>query len=518
MLHGLDDVESVAQIGSYTLDIRTGRWVSSKGLDAILGIDAGYERSVEGWAELIHRDDRDAMEAYFATDVVERRGRFDREYRIVRPNTGEQRWVHGRGILALDRSGRPIRMVGTIADVTDQRSLELRNRQLAESLIQTREAVLITGPAGEFEYANPAFERLTGLTPAELRDGFLLRLAADLPPDLLAELTGTLAGGGPWSGEITHRRGDGTILVAEASISPILDVGGLAIGNITVARDVTDRHEETRERDRLVAALEQSANGIVITDRDLQIVFANRTYASSVGSEPSELIGRTAAEIAGIGLDADTLADLARAVLAGHPWVAEVDHRNPDGTITRLEVNIAPILDANRDISSWVGVLQDITERVEAVHALKASEARLRTAFDTMLEGVAVASSVRDASGSIVDFRIEYANPSIGEISRVAPADQVGHTLLELFPAHRNNGLFDSYAHVVETGVAFDSGSARYVDPDAVGGPLDQVLEHRVARLGDGYVLSVRDVSASHRPSLRCVGWRMPSNRRPMPS
>jgi len=120
---------------------------------------------------------------------------------------------------------------------------------------------------------------------------------------------------------------------------------------------------------------------------------------------------------------------------------------------------------------------------------------RLRTALDTMLEGVTIQSAVRDESGRIVDFRIDYSNAAIGRIGRVASGEKAGRTLLELFPAHRANGLFEAYVRVVETGAPFESGGFRYVDPDAAGGPLDQILDLRAARRGDGYVLSVRDVT-----------------------
>lgn len=46
--HRLDEVESVARIGSYSLDIPSGRWVSSRGLDTIFGIDAPFDRTVAG--------------------------------------------------------------------------------------------------------------------------------------------------------------------------------------------------------------------------------------------------------------------------------------------------------------------------------------------------------------------------------------------------------------------------------------------------------------------------------------
>ncbi len=120
-----------------------------------------------------------------------------------------------------------------------------------------------------------------------------------------------------------------------------------------------------------------------------------------------------------------------------------------------------------------------------------------------MLDGVAIHSAVRDGQGRIIDFRIDYANSAIGAMGGTAASLQAGRTLLELFPAHRSNGLFDAYVKVVETGVPFARDAFRYVDPDADGGPLDQVLDISIARLGDGYVQSIRDMTARHRVELR---------------
>ena len=60
----LDAVESAARIGSYSTDIKAGRRVPSKSLDAIFGIVAAFDRSVEGWALLLHAADRDGMLAH----------------------------------------------------------------------------------------------------------------------------------------------------------------------------------------------------------------------------------------------------------------------------------------------------------------------------------------------------------------------------------------------------------------------------------------------------------------------
>ncbi len=373
----LDGVESVAEIGSYSLDIVGDRWTSSRGLDGILGIDRRFERSFAAWASLVHAADRDAMVEYFASDVLGKGRPFDREYRVVRHDTGETRWVHGRGTLTFGHGGQPVRMLGTIADVTERHALLTRNHRLAEAVAHTAEAILVTSPTGEVEFSNPAFDRLGVVAPDETLQDALGRITHDLPPDVLQDLTEALSTGRPWTGLVGFRDTDGADRVTDMSIAPILGADGVPLGHIIIGRD--------------------------------------------------------------------------------------------------------------------------ITEEVDARRALESSEARLRNVLDAILEGVTFQTAIRDDTGRIVDFRIDYANARIGSVSRVPAGDQVARGLLELFPAHRTNGLFDAYVDVVETGIPFESDAFHYRDPHAAGGPLDQVVEHRASRMGDGYVLSVRDISEHHR-------------------
>ena len=93
--HALVAAQHAGLLGTYSLDIATGTWSCSGQMDAIFGIDATFPHTVEGWQELIHPDDRSRMTRYFATDVVEKRGVFDQEYRIIRPYDGQVAWVHG---------------------------------------------------------------------------------------------------------------------------------------------------------------------------------------------------------------------------------------------------------------------------------------------------------------------------------------------------------------------------------------------------------------------------------------
>ncbi|MGD0282200.1 MAG: PAS domain S-box protein, partial [Dissulfurispiraceae bacterium] len=125
----LRESQIIAGLGNYILDVPTGLWTSSDLLDKLFGIDKAYERSVEGWVALIHPDDRAMMVDYFKNEILGKAKAFDKEYRIVRYEDKVERWVHGSGKLELDVHGRPLKMHGTIQDITDRKKMEEQLRQ-----------------------------------------------------------------------------------------------------------------------------------------------------------------------------------------------------------------------------------------------------------------------------------------------------------------------------------------------------------------------------------------------------
>ena len=118
-----------------------------------------------------------------------------------------------------------------------------------------------------------------------------------------------------------------------------------------------------------------------------------------------------------------------------------------------------------------------------------------------MVDGIAIHRAIRDQSGRIVDFRVEYANEALSRMTGLRHEDLVGHRILELFPGRLTNGVFDAYVRVVESGVPMvrDSMPAREgsdrTDPDGFGREFDM----SVTRLGDGYAVCMRDTSARRR-------------------
>ena len=90
--------------------------------------------------------------------------------------------------------------------------------------------------------------------------------------------------------------------------------------------------------------------------------------------------------------------------------------------------------------------------RAEAEGRLLSADWSFEACLDGMVDGVLINRAIRDENGRIVDFWIEYANEAASGISGVAHEALVGHRILDLIPGRRENGQFDAYVRVVETG------------------------------------------------------------------
>jgi len=141
----LRESQVIASLGSYVLDLGTGVWKSAGMLDQLLGIDETFEYSVSGWLALIHPDDRAMMEGYFKNEVIGQGKAFDKECRIIRHNDRAIRWVHGLGKLEFDAQGTPLKMQGTIQDITRRKQTEDELKQYRdhlEKLVEERTSAL----------------------------------------------------------------------------------------------------------------------------------------------------------------------------------------------------------------------------------------------------------------------------------------------------------------------------------------------------------------------------------------
>ncbi|CAN5475549.1 hypothetical protein BH09BAC4_BH09BAC4_29140 [soil metagenome] len=139
-----------------------------------------------------------------------------------------------------------------------------------------------------------------------------------------------------------------------------------------------------------------------------------------------------------------------------------------DGQLRWLRSTGQTFVDEQGMVYRFIGTIVDITsdkrnetllqQRVEEqTRKLEQQALQLRTTLDASLNSIIAMTALRDDQGTIVDFRMNTANESVIKSNFMTPDQIVGRTLLTIFPGNRENGFFDLYIRVVETGQAEQS-------------------------------------------------------------
>ena len=158
-------------------------------------------------------------------------------------------------------------------------------------------------------------------------------------------------------------------------------------GFFLVFRDITERQRLGRERDRLAAVVEESADAITISDAEGRIVYANPAFEAETGRVLPELIGASLPEIMLDVLGAATIEEISQSLTAGEAWLGEVTRPAANGRTRRVEIRITPRLNNGGATQGQVSVVRDVTELREA-QADAELEVRIRASLAESLHAI----------------------------------------------------------------------------------------------------------------------------------
>ena len=376
--------QRVAHIGSYVLDISSGRWTSSETLDAVFGIGKDYERSVGGWSDLIHPDDRERMNRYFS-GIVADKTRFETDYRIIRHSDGEERWVSGLGELVLDRHGVPVKMLGTIQDITDRKRAEhgllkseQRYKQLLESVTSYLYSVTVENGRAVSTVHGPGCVAVTGYTSGDYAaDPFLwYRMVHDDDKQLvLRQAEDLLAGRHPEAIEHRVRHKNGTVVWVRSAAVPHTDEKGRLTSYDGLVTDIT---AQKRAEDFFRNVLETVDEGFLVIDRDYTVLSVNKAYALMSAMTPKEIIGRKCYEVSHKitrpcyeqGEDCA----VRRVFETETPHTVIHTHREGTGTILSVETKAFPLRDESGRVFAAIEIINNITDKKRLEDQLRHSQ------------------------------------------------------------------------------------------------------------------------------------------------
>ncbi|RJQ64872.1 MAG: PAS domain S-box protein [Desulfobacteraceae bacterium] len=251
----LKDTQAISKVGGWEYDVVNRRLTWTDEVYRIYGVDGSYDpNEIRKDTHFYLGEDQDIIAQAFNNAVIS-----GKPYDLVcRFNSagGEQKWVRTVGN-PIVKDGNVIKVVGSIVDITEQKEAAAEREKLKTAIEQTAEMIVITDAEGTIQYANHAFEAITGYTNDETIGRNPRILKSGRQDDAFYKgLWDRIHTGNRWTGRLINKRKDGILYTAECSISPVKNEKGHIVNLVWISRDVTSEinlHEQLRQSQRMEA-------------------------------------------------------------------------------------------------------------------------------------------------------------------------------------------------------------------------------------------------------------------------
>ncbi len=292
-------------------------------------------------------------------------------------------------------NGKPVGVQGIARNVTARKHVEQQACLQAAALEATAVGIVITNPEGAILWVNPAFTALSGYALADVV-GKNLRLLKSGKHDVeyYRDLWGTLKSGRVWHGEIVNRRKDGTLYTEELTITPVRGTGGEVTHFVAIAQDIT-LHQQAEEALR---QSEEKYRSIVLNIPEVVWTVDSRGRCVFISPNIERLSGYTAEEVyqAGLNLlfqsvhpdEGQAITEALQAAFGDQqPRDVEFRTRHKDGKWIWVRARTMGSYE-KEGVRHLQGLLADITERHRAEEAIRRSETKFRTLYESITDAV----------------------------------------------------------------------------------------------------------------------------------
>jgi two-component system, sensor histidine kinase and response regulator len=225
--------------------------------------------------------------------------------------------------------------------------------------------------AQRFVYISPAVEPMLGYSVEEamqqtsmlgtIRRKSLQSLTSQLPSRLAALRAGDESARNQTL-ELVQFRKDGSALDTEVVTTLISDGHGEITHVQGVTRDISARKQAEEQLRKLSLAVEQSPNGVLITNLQAELEYVNQRICAFTGLGKDQLRGMNPRFLQSGKTPRATYEQMWDALLRGQIWSGEVINRGKDGIECEERVTISPVRQADGTITHYLGITEDVTE------------------------------------------------------------------------------------------------------------------------------------------------------------
>ena len=455
----MDRAQEIAHLGSWELDIVNNRLTWSDEVYRIFGLKPQeFKATYEAFLQRIHPADRKMVDEAYSDSIRQDKDTYEIEHRVVDKSTGEIRYVHEKCEHVKDKSGRIVRSIGMVHDLTEQKRTEEKLREtkdfLENLLDYTNAPIIVWDRQMKISRFNRAFERLTGLKSAEVLDKKLdILFPEEHREKSLTHIRRAMRGEYWQTVEIPIIHKNGKIHTLLWNSANIYDKNGKATATIAQGHDITGRKKAERKLDILLNKLREGKRqmeGLIIEntleknilntlmenteaqmaylDRDFNFIKVNSAYCRGCGMSEKELIGRNHFEIFPDKENLkvfQTARDKGRAIkYLARPFVFK---KQAERGTTYWDWTLTPLQAKNGNVTGLILSLFDVTERIKASktlekHAkdLEKLNAELKK-FQQAVENASDIIFIIDPAGNIL-----YANKTVENLLGYEKEDIIG--------------------------------------------------------------------------------------------
>ncbi|WP_240009218.1 PAS domain-containing protein [Halobaculum rubrum] len=213
-------------------------------------------------------------------------------------------------------------------------------------------------------YVNEGFEALTGYSESEaLGRNCRFLQGEETREEPVAEMRKAVAEAQPVSVVLRNYRKDGSQFWNRVSIAPVRDEAGTVTSYIGFQEDVSDRKEREQDLQLFRKAVENAGHAVFITDAEGTIKYVNPVFEERTGYTRAEAVGRTPGILNSGKQDDEFYGRMWRTILAGDQWEAQIINRRKSGELYHVDQMISPITNDVGEITHFVTIESDVTNR-----------------------------------------------------------------------------------------------------------------------------------------------------------
>ena len=373
----LAEAQRLAQVGNWEWDLTTGRVVWSEEMYRITGLGRdAFAGTREAFLGLVHPDDREEV-VRTARASLEDGKPLALEHRFVQPD-GELRTVSSIANVTFSEDAVPIRVFGTVHDITQRKAAERERQSLEEAFREGEERFrqiaehcsevffVISSDLSEMVYVSPSYQTLWQLSCQSAYQhplSFTDSIHKQDRPRIDAALDQLQAHGESFNQSYRIVRPDGTLRWISARTYPVRSKNGEIYRYVGIAGDVTEQRSGEEQIRKLQRAVEQSPVSIIITDCAGDIEYVNDKFTQMTGYSSREVLGQNPRILKTDEFSAEVYRLMWEKIAAGGEWRGEFHNKRKDGTFFWQSSSISPIKNSRGAITHYLSVTEDITAR-----------------------------------------------------------------------------------------------------------------------------------------------------------